>query len=47
MKHTVLVTAIIENNNKFLFCKRHVGSKNMPGKWVFPGGKVELGEDVM
>lgn len=46
-KHTIPVTAIIENNGQFLFTKRSRMSKNMAGKWVFPGGKVEKGEDII
>jgi len=45
--HTIPVTAIIENNNQFLFIKRSRHSKNMAGKWVFPGGKIEKGEDAI
>lgn len=37
--HTIPITAIIENNEEFLFIKRSRNSKNMAGKWVFPGGK--------
>lgn len=46
-QHTIPVTAIIENNGQFLFIKRSRLAKNMAGKWVFPGGKVEKGEDVI
>ena len=46
-KHTIPVTGIIENNGKFLFIRRSRLSTNMPGKWVFPGGKCEKGEDVI
>ena len=46
-KHTIPVTAIIENEGQFLFTKRSRMAKNMAGKWVFPGGKVEKGEDVI
>lgn len=46
-KHTIPVTAIIENEGKFLFIKRSRYAKNMAGKWVFPGGKVEKGEDLI
>ena len=45
--HTIPITAIIENNGEFLFIKRSRESKNMAGKWVFPGGKVEKGEDII
>jgi len=46
-KHTIPITAIIENEGKFLFIKRSRNSQNMAGKWVFPGGKVEADEDVI
>lgn len=45
--HTIPLTAIIENNGQLLFIKRSRHSKNMAGKWVFPGGKVEHGEDAI
>ena len=46
-KHTIPITAIIENNGQFLFIKRSRNAKNMAGKWVFPGGKIEKGEDAI
>lgn len=46
-KHTIPITAIIENNGQFLFIKRSKHAKNMAGKWVFPGGKIEKGEDAI
>ena len=46
-KHTVPVTAIVENQGQFLFIRRSEKSRNMAGKWVFPGGKLEKGEDVI
>lgn len=45
--HTLSVTAIIENNEQFLFVRRDSSMGNFPNKWVFPGGKVEPGEDVV
>lgn len=45
--HTIPITAVVENNGQFLFIKRSRFSKNMAGKWVFPGGKVEWGEDAV
>lgn len=45
--HTIPVTAIVENDGKFLFIKRSRNSKNMAGKWVFPGRKCESNEDVI
>lgn len=46
-QHTIPITAIVENNGQFLFIKRSRHEKNMAGKWVFPGGKVEHGEDAI
>ncbi len=45
--HTIPITAIVENNGQFLFIKRSRYEKNMAGKWVFPGGKIEKGEDAI
>ena len=46
-KHTIPVTAVVENSGEFLFIKRSRNAKNMAGKWVFPGGKCESDEDVI
>lgn len=46
-KHTIPITAIVENDGEFLFIRRSRKSKNMAGKWVFPGGKIEAGEDAI
>lgn len=46
-KHTLSVTAVVECGGKFLFVKRPQTLGNFPDKWVFPGGKVEAGEDVI
>ena len=45
--HVVPVTAAIEKDGKFLLVKRSGKEDNHPGKWVFPGGKVEKGEDAL
>ena len=45
--HTIPITAIIENDGQFLFTKRSSKETNMAGIWVFPGGKVEKGEDAI
>ena len=45
--HVVPVTAAIEKNGKFLLVKRSEKEANYPGKWIFPGGKVEVGEDAL
>jgi mutator protein MutT len=46
-KHTLAVTTIIEYEGKFLFIQRREKDTNFSGKWVFPGGKVEAGEDAV
>ncbi|MBQ6877281.1 MAG: (deoxy)nucleoside triphosphate pyrophosphohydrolase [Oscillospiraceae bacterium] len=38
-----VVAAVIEENGKFLLCKRGPGG-NCPFLWEFPGGKIEPGE---
>ena len=48
-KHIVAITAIIKNQegNKFLIVKRSVNEIAFPGKWAFPGGKVEKGQTIL
>jgi len=46
-KHTLSVTAVIENDGDILFMQRKDDLANFPAKWVFPGGKVEPGEDAI
>ncbi len=45
MKAIQVVAAIIFVNNQFLIAKRPVG-KHKAGYWEFPGGKIEVGEEV-
>ncbi len=40
-----VVAALIEDDNKILIAKRATGDPNLLGKWEFPGGKVETGEN--
>ncbi len=40
-----VVVALIEKDNKFLIARRNHGDNEVYGKWEFPGGKVEVGED--
>lgn len=40
-----VVAALIEKDNKVLIAKRLTGDPNVFGKWEFPGGKVEQGEN--
>lgn len=42
-----VVASLIENDNKVLIAKRSTGDPNVFGKWEFPGGKVEPGENEM
>lgn len=45
--HVITVTFLIEKNGKFLLIKRDKKEDHYGEKWVFPGGKVEKGEDVI
>lgn len=40
---TKVTAALLLNNNQILIAKRRQGTK-MPGKWEFPGGKIEDNE---
>jgi 8-oxo-dGTP diphosphatase len=45
-KYQLIVTAaIIEKDGKFLITQRPLGRHN-GGRWEFPGGTVEFGEDL-
>ncbi len=48
-KHIVAITALIKNSkgDKFLIIKRSLNEVAFPGKWSFPGGKLERGEDIL
>ena len=48
-KHIVAITAVIKNatGDKFLIIKRSKNEIAYPGKWAFPGGKVEKGQDIL
>ena len=39
-----VVAALIKKNGKYLIARRSTGSKEVMGKWEFPGGKVEKDE---
>lgn len=41
----IVVCALIEKDNKILIARRSEGDSSVYGKWEFPGGKVEKGED--
>jgi 8-oxo-dGTP diphosphatase len=38
-----VVAALLQKENRLLICQRSA-SGDFPGKWEFPGGKIELGE---
>lgn len=38
--------AIRDEHGRVLILKRSMSSKNNGGKWEFPGGKVDAGEDI-
>ena len=42
---TTVVAAIIERGGRILICQRKAGG-HYAGKWEFPGGKVEPGEEL-
>ena len=45
MKKSVhVVGAIIENDNKEIFCALRSPEMSLPNYWEFPGGKIEAGE---
>ncbi len=41
----IVVAALIKKDNKYLIAKRAYDKEENLGKWEFPGGKVEKGED--
>lgn len=45
-KHIVAITALIKQGDRVLVIKRNQNEVAYPGKWAFPGGKVERGETV-
>lgn len=42
-----VVAALIEKEDKVFIARRSTGDPNVLGKWEFPGGKVEPGEDEL
>ena len=40
-----VVAALIFKEDKCLIARRSTGDPNVLGKWEFPGGKVQLGEE--
>lgn len=43
VKHLCVTAAVIERDGHYLLCRRHPNGE-LPGKWEFPGGKIEPGE---
>lgn len=44
MKVIEVVAAVIFDSNNRIFVARRNHTKSLPGKWEFPGGKIEPGE---
>jgi 8-oxo-dGTP pyrophosphatase MutT (NUDIX family) len=42
--HSLLVNAVVFNEDKVLVSQRSFEEKHMPGAWTIPGGKVDLTE---
>lgn len=40
-----VVAALIRKDNKVLIARRSTGDPNVMGKWEFPVGKVQTGEE--
>lgn len=38
---------ILDDSSRCLLIKRSMASKGNPGKWEFPGGKPDIGEDFV
>lgn len=45
-KQVKVVAAIIENENDEILCALRSPEMSIPNMWEFPGGKVEMGEDI-
>ena len=41
----IVIAALIKKDNKILIARRSTGDESLLGKWEFPGGKVESGEN--
>ena len=42
--HEVVITAIIEKDNRYLITRRSPNKKRFPGMWTVPGGKLETSD---
>ncbi len=40
--HEVVITGIVVKDGKYLITRRSVDKKRFPGRWVVPGGKLEI-----
>jgi 8-oxo-dGTP diphosphatase len=46
-RYTLVLRGILEDpNGRFLLMQRSSKSKGWPGRWEFPGGKVDRGEEL-
>ncbi|SIQ01531.1 8-oxo-dGTP diphosphatase [Peribacillus simplex] len=45
-KQVKVVAAIIENEKDEILCALRSPDMSIPNMWEFPGGKVEMGEDI-
>ena len=45
-KIKVLVGGLIKKDDKYLMLKRHQNDEVYPGKWEFPSGGIDFGEEV-
>ncbi|MFK9090710.1 (deoxy)nucleoside triphosphate pyrophosphohydrolase [Bacillus salipaludis] len=45
-KQVKVVAAIIENENNEILCALRSPEMSIPNMWEFPGGKVEVNEDI-
>lgn len=43
---TVVVAAIIQDEHGNFLCAKRGDWKSLPGKWEFPGGKANAGEEI-
>jgi 8-oxo-dGTP diphosphatase len=41
---TTVTAAVVEREGRILICRRR-SDQDHPGKWEFPGGKLEVGEE--
>ncbi|GAA0343301.1 (deoxy)nucleoside triphosphate pyrophosphohydrolase [Bacillus carboniphilus] len=46
MKGITVVGAVIRDENNHILCALRSPTMSMPNYWEFPGGKVEVGEDL-